>query len=559
MNSSTLDLEARPAVDVGGNVFVSPVDEFLKEQQSLSAVELFARQFEGTSERPLQADHYTALMPTRPPGVGEQYAFDVDLDLCSGCKACVTACHSLNGLDDGEAWRDVGLLLGTQSAHPVMQHITTACHHCLDPACANACPVNAYEKNPVTGIVRHLDDQCFGCQYCTLACPYDVPKYHNDLGIVRKCDLCSDRLAADEAPACVQACPHAAIQVTLVETALIEEAAANGEFLTGCPSPDYTRPTTQYRSTRLEELATAQAADALAVTPEHPHRALVAMLVLTQISVGCSIAARFAGGRLLAPLVIASWLSCLLGLAASTSHLGRPQYAFRALIGLRHSWLSREILAFSIYAGCLTLCTLNFFAERFLQQGLMTPGQLTLAMWATCFSGAAGIVCSAMIYHVVRRHYWRLNRSLPLFFLTATICATAFVTTTAVAIRLTDTAITFWSPLILVTALTFKLAWEVRDLRFSEIRGSSDSQTLAAHKTSKLLRETLWRTTAFRGIAGIAGGLTLILASIPGDAWLLKTLFACSGCLLLVAGEFAERDLFFTAVVRQKMPGGITQ
>ena len=39
-----------------------------------------------------------------------------------------------------------------------------------------ACPVNAYEKDPTTGIVKHLDDQCFGCQYCPMACPYDVPK-----------------------------------------------------------------------------------------------------------------------------------------------------------------------------------------------------------------------------------------------------------------------------------------------------------------------------------------------------------------------------------------------
>ena len=34
----------------------------------------------------------------------------IDRDLCTGCKACVAACHSLNGLDDDEAWRDVGLI-----------------------------------------------------------------------------------------------------------------------------------------------------------------------------------------------------------------------------------------------------------------------------------------------------------------------------------------------------------------------------------------------------------------------------------------------------------------
>ena len=162
-------------------------------------------------------------MPSEPPGPGQQYAFEVDLDSCSGCKACVAACHSLNGLDDEECWRDVGLIIGRGGGLPVLQHVTSACHHCLDPACLTACPVDAYEKDPITGIVRHLDDQCFGCQYCTLACPYDVPKFHAGKGIVRKCDMCSDRLAHGEAPACVQACPHEAIRIRLVE---VEEVAA---------------------------------------------------------------------------------------------------------------------------------------------------------------------------------------------------------------------------------------------------------------------------------------------------------------------------------------------
>ena len=92
-----------------------------------------------------------------------------------------------------KTWRDVGLLdRRHRRSAPVMQHVTAACHHCLEPACMIACPVNAYEKDPVTGIVKHLDDQCFGCQYCTLACPYEVPKYQPGKGIVRKCDMCFD-------------------------------------------------------------------------------------------------------------------------------------------------------------------------------------------------------------------------------------------------------------------------------------------------------------------------------------------------------------------------------
>ena len=46
-------------------------------------------------------------------------------------------------------------------------------------------------KEPLTGIVKHLDDQCIGCKYCTLMCPYDVPHYNQKQGIVRKCDMCS--------------------------------------------------------------------------------------------------------------------------------------------------------------------------------------------------------------------------------------------------------------------------------------------------------------------------------------------------------------------------------
>jgi Fe-S-cluster-containing dehydrogenase component/DMSO reductase anchor subunit len=193
--------------------------ELLAEQQRLDTpVARFSATHDGTAAPALEPV-YRDLIPLTAPRPGEHYAFEVELDACTGCKACVSACHSLNGLDETETWRDVGLLVGGDDRRPFQQTVTTACHHCADPACLNGCPVLAYEKDPATGIVRHLDDQCIGCQYCVLKCPYDVPKYNARLGIVRKCDLCHSRLAHGEAPACVQACPTQAIRIVTVPVA----------------------------------------------------------------------------------------------------------------------------------------------------------------------------------------------------------------------------------------------------------------------------------------------------------------------------------------------------
>src|SRR5205085_7272672 len=177
------------------------IDDLLAEQRELTAVEQFSRTHDSHQTR---KGLYRDLLPVTPPASGEQYAFEVNLDQCSGCKACVSACHSLNGLDDHETWRSVGLLMDVPDARDAkrreqqgfQQHITTACHHCVDPACLNGCPVLAYDKDPLTGIVRHLDDQCIGCQYCVMMSPYEVPQYSKARGIVRKCDMCHSRLAA---------------------------------------------------------------------------------------------------------------------------------------------------------------------------------------------------------------------------------------------------------------------------------------------------------------------------------------------------------------------------
>ena len=247
------------------------VDRYLEEQQLVTAAARFAQAHDAARDAgPALAGRYSALMPASPPAPGQQYAFDVDLDACSGCKSCVAACHALNGLEEDESWRDVGLLHGGSQHLPIVQHVTTACHHCLGPACMHACPVDAYEKDPVTGIVKHLDDQCFGCQYCTLACLYEAPKYSRAKGIVRKCDMCSDRLEAGEAPACVQSCPNGAIAIRVVDVEQVVDESETHLFVPGAPEPALTLPTTAYRTAGALPRNMVPA-DFHAVRPERAH------------------------------------------------------------------------------------------------------------------------------------------------------------------------------------------------------------------------------------------------------------------------------------------------
>jgi Fe-S-cluster-containing dehydrogenase component/formylmethanofuran dehydrogenase subunit D len=348
------------STDVPGNPLISQnrtlIDDLLGEQQLLTPVVTFSQKHERHAVA-AQEKYYSDLIPLSSPAPGEQYAFAVDLDACTGCQACVTACHNMNGLDDNETWRDVGVLFGGTVLEPLQQTITTACHHCVDPGCVNGCPVNAYDKDPVTGIVRHLDDQCIGCQYCIWKCPYDVPKYSKKRGIVRKCDMCSSRLAVGEAPACVQACPNEAISITLVNKQQIAHRWKKKDcFLPGSPDPDYTLPTTQYRSNKTLP-PNMSPGDLYVVKPEHAHLPLVVMLVLTQLSVGAFCTATilrlfFPSGLLRELAPFHSLVVLLLGflaLGASTMHLGRPLEAWRSFVGLKTSWLSREIIVFGLF------------------------------------------------------------------------------------------------------------------------------------------------------------------------------------------------------------------
>jgi Fe-S-cluster-containing dehydrogenase component/DMSO reductase anchor subunit len=538
------------------------LDAVLAEQQRPTAVERFALRHE-RNEVSTQNKWYRDLLPARAPGPGEQYAFAVDLDACSGCKACVTACHNLNGLDEDETWRTVGLLHGGTEKDAFQQTVTTSCHHCLEPACLEGCPVLAYEKEPVTGIVRHLDDQCIGCQYCILKCPYDAPKYSRKRGIVRKCDMCASRLAVGEAPACAQACPGGAIRITLVKEATILAEAREGLFLPGTPDPADTQPTTRYQARRgLPPGLTP--ADAQSLRPSHSHPSLVTMLVFTQLAVGAFwveslLRALFPANlmmRLSAVHALVALSIGLLALATSTLHLGRPLAAWRAIIGLRTSWLSREILAFALFSGLAMLHSAGFRIKP------LRPLSSAAFGMVVDLAGLLGVLCSVMIYHDTRRVFWN-GFSVAFKFLGTTVvlgaAAALFVTTLhallvpAVAAQNAYSELTLFLSKALVILTGLKLGVEAAFFRHLR-----REDTLKP--TALLLRGELAELTSARFLFGLVGGVVLpagLLVQRPaaGIATLAVTLWVM---LFLAAGEWLERHLFFAASLPPRMPGGIS-
>ena len=109
-------------------------------------------------------------MPARTPGPGEQYRFHFDMKKCIGCKCCVVACNEQNGNPAAINWRRVGEIEGGWFPNATRSYLSMGCNHCLEPTCMSGCPVDAYSKDPITGIVRHCADTCIGCQACAWNC-----------------------------------------------------------------------------------------------------------------------------------------------------------------------------------------------------------------------------------------------------------------------------------------------------------------------------------------------------------------------------------------------------
>lgn len=188
-----------------------------------------------------------------------RYAMVIDLDRCTGCRACMEACKVENATPQATFWMHVFRFEEGEYPNTHIWFMPRPCMHCDNPPCAKVCPVGARFKRE-DGLVATDTDRCIGCRYCEVACPYGVnyfnwktpskayyldwgdrelgkvtggatPPYRNPgldraygkeqrrtaggghaKGVIEKCTFCVHRVEKNQAPACVSNCPPFALQ-----------------------------------------------------------------------------------------------------------------------------------------------------------------------------------------------------------------------------------------------------------------------------------------------------------------------------------------------------------
>lgn len=180
-----------------------------------------------------------------------RYGMVVDLDRCTGCRACMVACKVENNTPRGSFWMYVFRFEDGTYPDSTMWFLPRPCQHCDNAPCVKVCPVGARYKRE-DGIVATDWERCIGCRYCETACPYGVnyfnwkdpndnqyldpgaeggvlPYRNPDLegsygpeqrriagsshlqGVIDKCTFCVQRVEQGLDPACVTVCPVRAL------------------------------------------------------------------------------------------------------------------------------------------------------------------------------------------------------------------------------------------------------------------------------------------------------------------------------------------------------------
>jgi anaerobic dimethyl sulfoxide reductase subunit B (iron-sulfur subunit) len=367
------------------------------------------------------------------------YAFTFDASACTGCKACQIACKDKNNLPTGVLWRRVFEISGGSwqkqgeawTTDVFAYNLSLACNHCVHPKCAGVCPTDAYVQRE-DGVVYIDESKCMGCGYCAWACPYSVPQYNPELGRMTKCNFCYDNLDAGLPPACVAACPMRVLDYVEISNQL---PVNSFQQLWETPGTEHPFPLPTFSRTQPHlaikqhpgmqnglEKVISNREEVGGLTPaKGQNRAknlrdapLVAFTLLAQMSAGMAVAGLFFQLSTFNLLTI----GLLLGLGGLISflHLGTKKNAWRAMMHLKKSWLSREILMIGLF-GAAWLCWM-------LEHWILRTDYCSLG---TALLGLGLVYSMSQVYRLRAVPGWNSWRTGAAFFLSAGILGLAGV------------------------------------------------------------------------------------------------------------------------------------
>jgi tetrathionate reductase subunit B len=148
-----------------------------------------------TKEEPM------ATSPTAAP----RWKMALNVERCIGCHACSIACKVEHNVPLGRFRTKVYYWERGTFPNVKRDFLPTLCMQCEDAPCLNACTPKAIYR-AVDGIVKVDPDLCDHLGKCEAACPYAAIGC-DDNDVADKCDFCSNRLANNMEPACVETCP----------------------------------------------------------------------------------------------------------------------------------------------------------------------------------------------------------------------------------------------------------------------------------------------------------------------------------------------------------------
>lgn len=166
----------------------------------------------------------------------------VRIETCVGCHTCELAC----AIEHSKA-KDLlqAFIQGERPGHRIYieafknSAVPVPCNHCEEAACISACPTGAAHRKVEGGPVFVDQEKCIGCAMCVQACPFGVIAMDEQKKRAYKCDVCVERLARGEQPACVSSCPTKSLSFGSINSGnrnkrqrvaeMMSEAAADGE------------------------------------------------------------------------------------------------------------------------------------------------------------------------------------------------------------------------------------------------------------------------------------------------------------------------------------------